>query len=168
MRRDDDQPLLGPADEADMFSFLRRTTQEWQFFTYADALGLPEATRSTLAGAALARDCAVDQWNRWMHRQIGRDWFQVYQHHTLEEDCRNERRGIFMTAGSSVLVVHRCESVFAAISRRQQPVFAPDGGQVFVREEERVDLHCLLSPPHDDTLKVLPVNLVPNVSPFNH
>lgn len=163
-----DDPLLGPADEADLYKFLWLTTQEWQFFTYADALGLPEASKSTLAGAALARDCAVDQWNQWMNRQMGRDWFLVYQRHVMEEEYRDERRGLFMTAGSSVLVVHRCESVFATVRRHPQTVFGPDGARVLLREDEQVELHCILSPPHDDTLKVLPVNLVPNVSPFNH
>lgn len=160
--------LMGPADEEDLFQFLRLTAQEWQFFTYADALGLPEASSSTLAGAALARDSAVDQWNRWMHRQRGRDWFLVHQRHTLEEDYYNERRSIFLTAGSSVLVVHRCESVLATVSRRERRAFAPDGAPMALGEEERVDLHCVLSPPHDDTLKVLPIHVVPNVSVFNH
>lgn len=144
--------LMGPADEDDLFQFLRLTAQEWQFFTYADALGLPEASRSTLVGAALARDSAVDQWNHWMHRQKGRDWFLVHQRHVLEEDYRNEKRGIFLTAGSSVLVVHRCESVLATISRRERKGFAPDGAPMALGQEEQVDLHCLLSPPHDDTL----------------
>ena len=160
--------LMGPADEEDRFRFLRVTAQEWQFFTYADALGFPEASRSTLVGAVLARDSAVDQWNRWMCRQRGRDWFLVHQQHILEEDYRNERRGIFLTAGSSVLVVHRCESVLATVSRRARKAFAPDGAPMVLGEEEQVDLHCLLSPPHDDTLKVLPINVVPTVSVFNH
>jgi hypothetical protein len=163
-----DDHLIGPGREGNLYSFLRLTAQEWQFLTYADALGLSEADKTTLAGAALARDSAVDQWNRWMYRQRGRDWFLVHQRHILEEDHRNERRGLFLTAGSSVLVVHRCESVFATVARRERRGLASDGGTVILGEEEQVDLHCVLSPPHDDTLKVLPVSTVPNVSVFNH
>ena len=167
MRYSDD-PLLRPADDADLFEFLRRTAQEWQFFTHAESLGLPEATRSTLSGATLARDSAVDQWNRWMHRQRGRDWFLVRQRHTLEQDHFNEKRGVFLTAGDTVLVVHRCESVFATVARRERTVFSSEGKRVNLGMEEQVDLHCVLSPPHDDTLKVLPIHVVPNVSVFNH
>ncbi len=160
--------LLNPADEADLYRFLWRITQEWQFYTYAFDLGVPEIGKSTLAGATIARDGAVDQWNQWMNGQIGRDWFLVYQRHTLEEDYQDERRGLFLTEGSNVLLVHRCESVFASVGRHQQTIFSPDGSEVPVREDERVDLHCILSPPHEDTLKVLPVNLVPKVTVFNH
>ena len=166
MRRDG--WLLSPENEGDLYWFLRTITQEWQFFRYAEALGFPEVTPSTLKGATLARDQAVEQWNDWMFQRQGREWFQVFQQHTLEEDYRQEGRGIFVTAGPSVLVVHRCESALAIISRHERWVFAPDGKPLTPWEEEQVTLHCILAPPHDDTLKVLPVSVVPNVSVFNH
>ncbi|MDO8591842.1 MAG: hypothetical protein Q7R60_02910 [bacterium] len=160
---------LFPDDEGDLFNFLRLTTQEWQFFTNADALGLPEASPSTVVGATLARDSAIDQWNHWMYRQRDREWFLVHQHHVLDEDYHNEQRGIFLVAGSSVMVVHRCESVLAAIKRCERTILAPNGGLLPTGGvDEEVELHCVLAPPHDDTLKVLPVNVVPNVAIFNH
>ena len=134
----------------------------------AGSLGLPEADKSTMTGATIARDCAVDQWNQWMNRQIGSDWFLAYQNHTLEADYQNERKGIFMVAGSNVLVVHRCESIYATVSHHRRTVLDPNGSEVLLPDEEEVHLHCILSPPHDDTLKVLPVNQVSNVTLFNH
>ncbi len=159
--------LLSPAIKKDIYKFLWNTTREWQFFTHAGSLGLPEADKSTLTGATIARDCAVDQWNQWMNRQIGSDWFLAYQNHTLEADYQNERKGIFMVAGSNVLVVHRCESIYATVSRNLRAALDPNGSEVLLPDEEEVDLHCILSPPHDDTLKVLPVNQVSNVTLFN-
>lgn len=161
-------PTLRPVRDEDLFGFLQRMAQESQFFSYAEALGLPEATRSTVAGAALARDSAVDQWNRWMHGQQGRDWFLVHQRYSLEEDHFSQKRGILLTAGTNVMVIHRCESVLATVTRRERDVFSPDGRKLGVGREEQVDLHCVLSPPHEDTLKVLPINVVPSVNVFNH
>ena len=103
-----------------------------------------------------------------MNKKVGKDWFLLFQRHTLEEDCRNETKAVYLTAGSNVMAVHRCESIYAMVRHSPWTVSAPDGTEVLVRETECVDLHCIMSPPHDDTLRVLPVNVVPNISLFRH
>lgn len=159
---------LYPADEREMYPFLFNVTKEWEFFADAETLGIPDVTPSTLKGATLVRDEAVEMWNRWMQKQLGRDWWLVYQRYNVEKNFFDEKRGMLLTAGTKLLVVHRCESVLAAINRIPHAFFDPDGRELALGEKERVELHCILAPPRDDTLKMLPINAVPKVTPFNH
>lgn len=163
-----DNVLLSPDDEGDLYPFLLNITREWQFFFYASAAGLPEADKCTVTGATLARNSAVAQWNDWMNKQEGHEWFLVHQRYTLEEDTWSKKQGVFLTAGSSLLVVHLCVSVLATVSWHEREGFGPNGQPLALGKEERVDLHCILAPPHDDTLKVLPIPVVPTVKVFNH
>ncbi len=158
----DTKVQLGPVCEEDMFAFLRRVTQEWQFLIYADALGI-EAwfDKTLLSGAELALDSAVEQWNHWANQRIHRNWFLVLQRFVLEKPHLNHD-GVFFNAGENLLVVYRCESVVAMVSKCTEFIAGPGGVGAAV-EYELPELHCILAPPHDDTLKVLPISLVPNV-----
>lgn len=162
MRLFDTGVQLRPANEEDMFAFLRRVTQEWQFLTYADALGIEGWADKTLrAGAELALDSAVSQWNSWVNQKIKQSWFLVLQQFTLDKPRLN-RDGILFSAGENLLAVYRCESALAIISKQTEVIAAPNKTGTAV-EYELPELHCILAPPHGNTLKVLPINLVQNV-----
>lgn len=159
---------LYPADERELYPFLFNVTKEWEFFSDAETFGVTNITPATLKGATLARDDAVDMWNRWMMKQMGHEWWLVYQRHQVEEDFFDEEKGVLLTAGIELLKIHRCESVLAAINRDPLFLFGPDGHELPLGDKEQVELHCTLASPNDDTLKIFPINIVPKVAPFNH
>ena len=159
---------LYPADEKELYPFLLNVTKEWEFFADAETLGIPDVTPTDVEGITLIRDEAVDMWNRRMMEQMRNDWWLVYQRHQVVEDFVDEEKGVLLTAGTNLLVVHRCESVLAKVNRNSLCFFGPSGEELALGEKEHVELHCILAPPHDDTLKILPVSIVPKVALFNH
>ncbi len=159
---------LCPQDERELYPFLARVTQEWQFIADAWTLEMPGVTASDVSAIASARDEAMDLFNEWMVGLAGQEWFRVIQRYELKEDARIEREGVLATAGDKVLVAHYCEQVLAHTRITDRVLINPNGDEIPAGVSETVVLHCVIAPPRNDELRVLPLGAVPAVSIFNH
>lgn len=168
MKWNDNVVRLRPQNEQELYPFLTRITQEWQFLADAWALEMPGVTASDVSAITSARDEAVDLFNRWMFDLVGQQWFRVIQRYEIPEDTIIKKEGILATAGSKVLVAHHCEEVRAHVCRRDRMLINPNGGEVPIGVSETVELQCIIAPPRNDELRVLPVEVVPVVSILNH
>ena len=168
MKWNDNVVRLRPQNEQELYPFLARITQEWQFLADAWALEMPGVTASDVSAVANVRNEAVDLFNRWIAGLTGQQWFRVIQRYETQEDTVIKQKMILVTAGSRILVEHCCEQVKAHIRRRDRTLISPDGGEVPIRASETVELQCIIAPPRNDELRVLPLGVVPAVSVFNH
>lgn len=169
MRRlGNDRVQMYPEDERDLYPFLFRITQEWQFLADAWTLEIPGVTASNVSTVASARDEAINLFNEWMFGLVGQQWFRVIQRCEFEKDIEIKRKGILATAGDKVLVAHHCEQVLAHTRTTDRILIDPNGDEIPIGVSEIVELQCVIAPPHNDELRVLPLGVVPAVSIFNH
>ena len=169
MRRwDDGMVQLYPQNEKELYPFLFRITQEWQFLADAWTLEMPGVTISDMSAITSVRDKAISLFNKWMLNMTGRQWFRVIQRYELTEDVEIKQAGILVSAGDKVLVAHCCEQVLAHACATDRTLVDPNGDEIPIGVSETVELHCVIAPPRNDELRVLPLGVVPAVSVFNH
>ena len=157
---------LYPKDENELYPFLFRVTQEWQFLTNALSLEIPDVTRADVAAITGARDLAIELFNEWMDEEAGRQWFRVLQRYEVLDGTWVKEKMIMYAAGAQILVPHQCELVLAHIDNIDVTIFDSGGNEILIRRSEAIQLHCIIAQHYD--LKVLPLEAVPSVSILNH
>jgi hypothetical protein len=161
-----DDVMLFPEDERELFRFLFRINQEWKFLLDAFALEIPGYYSRDIAAITSARDKAIELFNSHTESLAGKEWFRVTQRCSQEELQEQDRLAI--TAKEYILLLHRCEHVLVNISKTERTIYDAVGNEISYGELEGLELHCILAPPKNDTLKVLPLEKVTNVYIFNH
>ena len=167
-RLGDNQVQMYPENKQELYPFLFRITQEWQFLADAFTLEIPGVKASDVSAIASARDEAVSLFNEWMLNMVGQQWFRVVQRYEPEDDMSSGQEILLVAGGDRIMVVHRCEQVMAHINNTNRTLFDPNGNEIPAGVSETVELHCVIAPPRNDELRVLPLEVVPTVFVFNH
>ncbi len=158
--------MLFPEDERELFRFLFRINQEWKFLLYAFALEIPGYYSRDITAITSTRDKAIELFNSHTESLAGKEWFSVTQRCSQEELQEDDRLAI--TAKEYLLLLHRCEHVLVNISKNECAIFDAVGNEITYGETEDLELHCIMAPPNNDTLRVLPIEKVTNVDIFKH
>lgn len=164
----DDLVQLYPQNEDDIFPFLVRTTQQWQFLANALALEIPGITTTEVSAVATTRDLAVKFFNEWTMSQAQKQWFRVLHWGKSKEDFWDDKEGTILTAGTKLLFCKMCEQVLAHIKTEDFTLFNHNNDQILIGQKETVELHCVVAPTGHDELRVLPLEAVPHVTILNH
>jgi hypothetical protein len=168
MRISDSFVQLNPSDESQMYPFLFKITQQWQFITGEESDDADWITQRDVTSITDARNRAIDLFNEWAFKLTGKEQFRIQSHYIEEEDTYDKTRDITLTVGTKLLFTHRCESLVAHVKTREQVIFTPFGEKEYFFETEEVQLQCMLAPPKQNEFKVLPIELVPEVNTVIH
>ncbi|MBU2575803.1 hypothetical protein KKF64_01820 [Patescibacteria group bacterium] len=164
----DEDVQLRPTDDADLYPFLVRITQEWRFLSQMQLFEMTDITDNQMSAVTSARDRAVDLFNEKMLELWDKEWMCVFQHHEITDDTFDSHHNVALTAGTKIMVVHRCQGVMAHIETQEKVITSPHGKDVVLFETQEVNLHCAIAPPRDDEFRVLPLSVVPTIRIFEH